>query len=182
MATETVRFSRLLGRYERARALRAARAVGLVVPALLVVALVSPRLWLGLTGAGAAAAAAWVALWRGRSAARGVWPGLVAAVAPLLASHVAARIGHICTPDGCTSLCMPMCAGGGLVAGLVLSELTRRDESPVPAFVVGATVAVAIGATGCTCVGLGGVAGVALGMSAGMVRSVAMSLRRPSAG
>jgi hypothetical protein len=161
-------------RYERGRARHAALSASLLLPLLALVVAVSP----GRQYAWAAVLLAWlcafVALWRGEALGRGVIPGVVCALFPLLGSHIAARLGHVCTEGGCVSLCAPLCSAGGVAAGLVLAHWIRRERSPQMAFASGALLVVAVGATSCTCIGLSGVAGIAAGLAAGYVRVLFM--------
>jgi hypothetical protein len=163
---------------ERGRVRHAALAVGLLLPVLALVVVVAPRAgWAAAWSAGAALVA-FVALWRGQAWARGVLPGFVCALLPLASAHAAARIGHLCTGDGCVSLCAPLCASGGVLAGLALARWMRRQPSAWSAYAVSAALVVAVGATGCTCLGLGGVLGVLGGVLFG---GVALALGRSPA-
>ena len=91
--------------------------------------------------------------------------GLKAGVVPLALALTARRIGHVCTPEGCLSLCVPMCAVGGLIAGLVLSAAARRSPIPGLTLAGGAIISLAVGTMGCSCVGLGGISGLTLGLA-----------------
>lgn len=109
-----------------------------------------------------------VLLWRGQAFGRGLAVGLKAGVVPLVLAHAANLYGHVCTADGCTSLCVPACVLGGVAAGLIISGAAMR--SPVRWQVVGSAAVSAglIGALGCACIGFSGVAGLVVGM-AGML-------------
>lgn len=104
-----------------------------------------------------------VMLWRGQEWARGLSTGLKAGVVPLALSHAAALYGHVCTPSGCTSLCVPACALGGVVAGLIVAVAAARSVAPLKVLAAGGATACLVGAFGCSCVGLGGIAGMMLG-------------------
>lgn len=105
-------------------------------------------------------------LWRGQLFSKSLATGLKAGLVPLVLSHGANLYGHICTAEGCTSLCVPACALGGLVAGAIVARAAARMTAPVPALVTGGAIACIVGAFGCACVGFGGMAGMVLGTAA----------------
>ncbi len=94
--------------------------------------------------------------WRGGALARGGFSGLKVGLLPLALAHAAKIYGHVCTPDGCTTLCVPACASGGVAAGLLLEWLARRSEQPNVVRGVGAVSCLLTGALGCSCVGASG--------------------------
>lgn len=105
-----------------------------------------------------------VFLWRGRELGRAVLPGALAGIIPLSAALLAQHLGHVCMPHGCMSWCIPACTGGGVLAGLAIAYLGRRQPLR---FAVGASfIALTTGALGCSCAGLGGITGLALGLGA----------------
>ena len=164
--SEAQTLSRAMAGYERSRVKRGLLAAlpTLVLP--LIAFGVSGRLMTSVV-LGAAIAVAVVALaWRGQAWGMAVPAGLTAGVFPLGLALAAQRIGHICTPQGCTSLCVPMCAAGGVVAGLVITAAARRSPSPPVTLVGGALLSIATGALGCACVGMSGMVGLTLGLVA----------------
>jgi hypothetical protein len=106
----------------------------------------------------------------GTTWARGVLPGLLLGVVPLGCSLSAARLGHVCWNGGCASLCVPLCAAGGVVAGLLLARAARATRHPLGLWLAGGSIVLATGSLGCACVGLGGLGG----MLAGFLPSAAL--------
>lgn len=120
-------------------------------------------------------------LWTGRDFGRGAWSGLVAGIPALLFPLCAQLAGHVCTPSGCWSLCLPACIAGGLVAGVLVARASRRAPSPAIALSCAAGVAFLTGALGCSCVGYSGVAGLAVGMASSTSVSLLAWKHRPGA-
>ncbi len=117
-------------------------------------------------------------VWRGGLAAFTGLSGLKAGLVPLCFAHAANLYGHVCVPgQGCTSLCVPACAAGGLLAGLLVELAARKSARPAVVRAGGATVALLTGALGCSCIGFGGLAGLALGMAMPLIAS--RFFRRP---
>lgn len=104
-------------------------------------------------------------LWRGQGFGRGLTVGLKAGLVPLVLSHAANLYGHVCTANGCTSLCVPACVLGGAAAGFVIASSAIRTPARWQVIGAGAVTACLIGAFGCSCVGFGGIAGLVLGMA-----------------
>lgn len=104
-------------------------------------------------------------LWRGQAFGRGLSVGLKAGVVPLVLAHAANLYGHVCTADGCTSLCVPACVLGGVLAGFIIAATAMR--APMRWQLVGSAAVTAglIGALGCACIGFAGIAGLVLGMT-----------------
>jgi hypothetical protein len=107
-------------------------------------------------------------LWRGQSAAQGLTAGLKAGLVPLVLAHGANLYGHICTSSGCTSLCVPACALGGVMAGAIIGFTARKSRAPLQVFGWGAVTSCLVGAFGCACVGSGGIVGMVLGTAAAL--------------
>jgi hypothetical protein len=105
--------------------------------------------------------------WRGRHLGRGVLPGVAAGLVPFAAAHAARLYGHLCTPEGCVSICVPACLAGGLVAGAAVVGVARRSERLRASWAPACGVAALTGALGCCCVGLGGLLALAAGLTAG---------------
>lgn len=123
-----------------------------------------PSVVLGLLLLVAAAAL----LWRGQAFGRGLSVGLKAGVVPLVLAHAANLYGHVCTADGCTSLCLPACVLGGLVAGFIIAATAMRGPTRWQVVGSAAVTAGLIGALGCACIGFGGIAGLVLGMASSL--------------
>jgi hypothetical protein len=113
-------------------------------------------------------ALAGVMLWRGQAYTRGLALGLKAGFVPLVLSHGANLYGHICTAEGCTSLCVPACILGGVVAGVIVARGAARAVAPVQVLASAGVIAVLTGAFGCACIGFGGMAGMVLGTAASL--------------
>ncbi len=178
MATDTLNLdlaARARRAYERSRLRFALTLSGaaLVLPATSM--LLGTPLVSGLALGVALGVLVMAATWRGGALARGALHGLEVGLVPLVLAHAARLYGHVCTPSGCTTLCVPACASGGVVAGLALEWFARR--SPLPSVVrgVGLVSAFLTGALGCSCVGASGLVAlvVALGVSAAGARVLA---------
>lgn len=155
--------------YERAR-LRRAAAVAL--PSAL---LPAASVWLGtslasaLTLGVALAVALFVMVWRGQGLSFAALTGGKAGLVPLVLAHASKSFGHVCTPTGCTTLCVPACALGGVVAGALVEKWARSSRRPWLTRGAGAAVAVLVGALGCSCVGLGGVVALLVGVAGSLM-------------
>lgn len=97
----------------------------------------------------------------GRTAGKFVLPALLLGIVPLACSLSAQAIGHVCSPGGCVSLCVPLCSAGGLVAGALLARVATHQKRPLWTFASGAAVILLEGGLGCSCVGMAGAAGMA---------------------
>lgn len=160
-------------RYERARVKRA--LLGVLPLALLVAVILGLRLhphpyvMLAL-GAGAFAGGAGL-LWFGREPARAVLPGLIAGLLPLWLALCARHWGHMCTDSECVEMCLPVCAAGGALAGLVVNWYGALRGRTVSFWVAASSMTLLTGAVGATCAGYRGVlsvvAGYAVGLAAG---------------
>lgn len=105
-------------------------------------------------------------LWRGQALGRGTSLGLAAGMVPLVCAHAARLYGHVCTPTGCATLCVPACLIGGAAAGLIAVAGARRASAPGLTLATAGGVAVLTGSLGCACVGFGGVMGLVAGVGA----------------
>jgi hypothetical protein len=112
-----------------------------------------------------------VLVWRGGLLALGGATGLKAGLVPLAFAHAARSFGHVCTPAGCTSLCVPACASGGLIAGALVEWWARRSPQPNLTRGLGAAVALLTGALGCSCVGYAGIFALLGGLTLSMATS-----------
>jgi hypothetical protein len=115
-----------------------------------------------------------VLLWRGGALTQGLSSGVRAGLVPLALAHAANLYGHICTPAGCTSLCVPACALGGVAAGLLVARAVARSRNELPVLASGAAIAVMVGALGCACIGFSGMAGMVAGTVAASVLARAL--------
>jgi hypothetical protein len=171
-------FARATRAYERARV-----KLGAVVSG--VVALI-PLVSLGLGGNVASTALLGTALtlgvgvlvWRGGVLSLSAMAGLKAGLVPLAFAHAANLYGHVCIPGrGCSTLCIPACTVGGVLAGVILERTAQKAAHASWVRLAGAAVAFLAGALGCACVGFGGIAGLAAGMVASVVTSRAVFFR-----
>lgn len=164
--------------YELARVRLALLGVTPVAVVVAVVACVTPRpvsaLWLGVATLGVGA----TLLWYGRDPQRAVLPGIAAGLVPL-ALVLCVNNMHACGPDGCTSLCVPACTLGGVVAGLAVASVGNQRRSGVWFWLSASGLALLTGSMGCACIGYSGVVGLAIGFAAGVVPGL---LRRAFAG
>ncbi|GMU60039.1 MAG: hypothetical protein AMXMBFR34_18020 [Myxococcaceae bacterium] len=157
--------------YERSRVARAlAVAAPVAVLPLVSFLLGTSRASASLLGVALVTVVA-LGVWRGGAVALSSAAGLKAGLVPLLFAHGAKAFGHVCTPAGCTSLCVPACAAGGVLAGALVEWWARRSPRPHLTRALGAGVAVLTGGLGCACVGYAGLlallVGLALSMGAG---------------
>jgi hypothetical protein len=163
---------------QRQRRARLAYELGRVRLALLGIAplliLIAAAVWLGERPAAALAfGSATLALgagmlWYGRDPQRAVLPGIAAGMVPLAFALCANKM-YACGADGCSSLCVPACTLGGVVAGLAVAGVGNQRRAG-PAFWLSACgLALLTGAMGCTCIGSSGVVGLGVGIAAGVV-------------
>lgn len=167
-------------RYERARARRALLGV---VPVIFIVALAVffahrpfPTVWFG----GATFAMAAILLWFGRDPRRAVLPGIVAGLVPLAFALCANQV-HTCGMEHCSSLCVPACTLGGVIAGLAVASVANERRAGLWFWLSASGLALLTGAMGCACVGVSGVMGLAIGYAAGVAPGLLRrALRRRS--
>lgn len=171
---------RARARYELARMRRALLGFA---PVLIIVAVATvfakrPSATLGFGVAVFAVGA--VFLWYGRDVRRAVLPGVAAGIVPLVLTLCANHIGHACMGDRCMSLCIPACATGGVVAGLVVAVVGVRRRGGVGFWIATSAVALLTGAMGCVCVGYAGLVGLFVGFAGGLASGLVMRLFRRS--
>jgi len=142
-----------------------------ILPVILIVALAAcfshrpmSALWLGVATVTVGA----TMLWYGREPQRAVLPGIAAGLVPLALALCANHV-HVCGIDGCSSLCVPACALGGVIAGLGVASVGNRRRAGAGFWLSASGLALLTGAMGCACVGYAGIAGLALGFGAGVV-------------
>jgi hypothetical protein len=114
-------------------------------------------------------------VWYGREAQRGAFIGLVSGVAPLLLSLCANSMHH-CGGDECSSLCVPACTAGGVIAGAFVGGIGARRNARAGYYSSAISLSLLVGAMGCACMGYSGVfglfAGFLVGSSPSTVRRV----------
>jgi hypothetical protein len=120
-------------------------------------------------------------LWYGRDPQKAVLPGIAAGVIPLSFSLCANHI-HMCGPEGCSSLCVPACIVGGVVAGLVIAAVGNRRRLGAWFWLSASSLALLTGAMGCACIGYSGVVGLGLGFGAGLVPGLVRRVLGPHGG
>jgi hypothetical protein len=164
--------------YELGRLRRALLGVAPVVVIVAVAAWVAHRpvstLWFGLVTVFVGAAM----LWYGRDPQKAVLPGIAAGLVPLVFALCANNM-HACSADGCSTLCVPACALGGVVAGLTVASVGNQRKAGPWFWVSASTLALLTGAMGCACISYSGFLGLGVGFSAGMLPGV---LRRVFSG
>lgn len=106
-----------------------------------------------------------VVLWYGHGLPRAFVPGVAAGIVPLTFALCAKHIGHVCTGSSCMSVCLPMCAAGGLLAGLIVARFGVTERRGIGYWVTASALTLLTGTMGCTCVGYAGIAGLALGFA-----------------
>lgn len=107
-------------------------------------------------------------LWYGRDPQKAVLPGVAAGLVPLVMALCANRM-HYCGPDGCTSLCVPACTLGGVLAGLVVARVGHVRRARVWYWLSASGLALLTGAMGCSCIGYSGIFGLGAGFALGLV-------------
>jgi hypothetical protein len=159
---------RLRVAYELGRLRRALLGVAPVALLTVVAACVAHRpastLGFGLAAVGVGA----FMLWYGRDPQRAVLPGVAAGLVPLVLALCANHV-HACGSSSCSSLCVPACAFGGLVAGLAVASVGNQRKAPVWFWLSASSLALLTGAMGCACIGYAGVAGLGVGFAVGVV-------------
>jgi len=106
-------------------------------------------------------------LWWGRAPGRAVLPGIVYGFLPLSAGVIAKLHNHVCMGPVCYGVCLPLCIGGGVMAGLFIARVAARSEHSIAIFFSAAATALFTGAIGNSCVGVHGIIGMGLGLVLG---------------
>lgn len=142
-----------------------------ILPVILIVAIAAsvnyrpmPALWLGVATVIIGA----TMLWYGREPQRAVLPGITAGLVPLVLALCANHF-HACGLDGCSTLCVPACVLGGVVAGIAIASVGNQRRAGVGFWLSASGLALLTGAMGCACLGYSGIAGLAIGLGAGVV-------------
>lgn len=151
---------------------RIKHAAALSIPTLLLggmVALMSHEVTLPLLLASLLYLVSMFLLWWGRAPGRSVLPGVIYGLLPLSAGVIAELHGHVCMGSTCFGVCLPLCIGGGILAGLFIARVAARSESPLSVFFSAAATALFTGAIGNSCVGFHGIIGMGAGIALGLV-------------
>jgi hypothetical protein len=172
MARYDVALQRARRAYERAHVLSAARGIALAL-ALTAGAFglhrTTEMTWLV---AALLAATLGALAWRGGAWKRGAIAGVLAGVPVFVAPAIYFLFTRGHCPDCHVTpslVCMSLCIGTSLTAGVLVGRIATRDESP-RRFGLGAmATALATGLLGCGTVGFMGALGVAAGLIAGGV-------------
>ena len=122
-------------------------------------------------------AVVYVASVRGQDAWRGARAGLVAGVLPLLAALTSESLGLVCTPAGCSSLCVPACAVSGSLAAVWIALRGHANGARGEYFAAAGLAATAVGALGCACVSYTGAGALALAMVLALGTGAALAPR-----
>lgn len=109
-----------------------------------------------------------ILLWYGRDVRRAVLPGVAAGLVPLVLSLCATHLHH-CTGDACMMLCVPVCAAGGLLAGIAVSVVARHHGLSLAFLAPASALALLTGAMGCACMSYSGVIGLGVGFAIGLL-------------
>lgn len=152
-----------LGRLRRAL-LGVVPVIGISALAAWVAHRPSSTLWFGLATAAIGAAM----LWYGREPQKAVLPGIAAGLVPLTLALCASQV-HSCGANGCSTLCVPACALGGVVAGLAVARVGNRRGLGIWFWLSASSLALFTGAMGCSYIGYSGVVGLVIGFAAGVV-------------
>jgi len=119
-------------------------------------------------------------LWYGQEPRRAVLPGVLAGIVPLTFALCAKQMGHVCMGEACALVCLPACALGGSVAGLIVSVIGQRRRRGAGFWLGAAGLAFATGAMGCACVGVSGLIGLGAGYAAGSLPVIGWAWMRRS--
>lgn len=163
--------------YERGRLLHALWISFLFLPFWLLLECCSPHPGESWSSIGLGILFGVFALWKGKSLQKGFLPGIVCGLFPYLTAQLAQSMGHFCMDHECYSLCAPLCASGGLIAGWVLTYQVRSAANPLVAFSGASFMVVVIGKTGCSCLGWGSLFGILGGLLVGGIRLWSSNLK-----
>ncbi len=183
MATESADFREQAKRAYEIGRLR--HAAGWSVPTLVLggaVALMVNDLSVPLVLASVLFLASMGLLWWGRAPGRGVLPGIACGLLPLGGGVIGRLHGHVCLGASCYGVCMLLCVGGGVLAGLVIARIAARSENPLVVFFSAAATALFTGAMGSSCVGIHGIIGMGMGIGLGVFPMMAFRRRATDTG
>lgn len=120
-------------------------------------------------------------LWRGEVYARAASTGLVSGAIPLIVPLMMQSSDYCCMDGACSSICLPLCAGSGLVAGLIVGMRVASEQQARWRFAFSAIVVSGLtGSLGCAGMGLSAVLGMvaAIAASSAPIAAVGMRLQR----
>lgn len=151
--------------YERSRLFAGVRASLLVAPMVLAAVLAGcERPAISVALGAALAAIVGVLAWRGGTAGRAVFPGLLAGTASLVFPLFACRAIERAGWNG--SLSIGACAAGGVIAGVIVARFAACSSEPRARFVAaGGAIAAFAGALGCVDAGLAGIAAMTVSLA-----------------
>jgi hypothetical protein len=158
LLTETIFQRRARWAYELGRARLAAWQTIPVIVLSVIAWAVSPQASTIFALAAALAVLNSLAVWRGLDFGLGARVGLVAGAIPLFVSLGARYLGHMCTPAGCMSWCVPACAAGGTMAAVVVALSAKAATDRLSYWASASLVATLTGSLACGCVGPYGIA------------------------
>lgn len=173
-------------RYEAGRRRLARLRVLFAVTCVTALALV--QAWFGLLRPAVAVSCAlvlavlvYIATVRGLEAWRGTRIGAAAGLLPLVSALGAESLGMVCTPAGCSSLCIPACVISGCVAALWIARKARASSVRSETWATAGIAATAVGSLGCACVGYTGAVVLALVIAGALGASAALTGRASAA-
>jgi len=102
----------------------------------------------------------------GQSIGRGGRMGLLFGLVPLISPWFVESTHLCCVGGACSTNCLQMCALGGLLAGVGLALVARRDPVPLRFAAGGGLVMLAASGLGCAAMEWGGLLGVGAGLIA----------------
>lgn len=157
--------SRVHRAYEKGRVRHAIAASAPVLALGALVLLLDPRPGVVLLLVGALFVTEALFVWRGQQLGRGALAGLVGGAVPLVFGVCMQLYARLCGSMLVGPSCTAVCASGGLLAGLWIAWVARRQPSPLAFACAAAATATLMGAIGCACAGLAGVAGLLAGVA-----------------
>jgi hypothetical protein len=167
MVSESTLMARARRAYELGRLRMAVSVSALVVPMAGLSLVCCNNTPATLAGAGLLAMLVAALVWRGEGFARGVKPGLLAGLPPLVMPVIIKLGVHPCF-DGVCQLAQTACIAGGIAGGIMLVAFDyQRRESRRTTVVCALLIAGVAGSLGCMIGGIAGLVGMTIGMIAG---------------
>ncbi len=178
----SMQFAACQARYEAGR--RSVSRVRTVAVLLFVALLAALEVWLGAVHVSlllicgvVLSGVVYGASVRGVDAWRGARLGALAGLLPLAASLGSEQLGMVCTPAGCSSLCVPACVASGVLAALVIAQQGRARRASREFYLSAGITATAMGGLGCACVGYTGALALAAAMFVALGTSAVLAPR-----
>jgi hypothetical protein len=103
-------------------------------------------------------------VWRGQQFGRGALAGLAGGAIPLAFGLCMQVYGRLCGGLPMMASCTAVCGAGGLLAGLWIAWVARKQPSPLSFVLAAGASALLLGSLGCACAGAGGFAGLLGGL------------------